>query len=358
MTHSIRTYFSAWGALLLAVPMAWAQAPAAQAEAPAALDRPALMSPKSAGKAMLAVVQAGKRLVAAGERGIVQYSDDAGAHWQQAATPTSVTLVALRFVDDQRGWAVGHMGVVLHTQDAGQTWSKQLDGLQAARLVLEAAQKSGNEKAMARAERLLADGADKPWFDLYFENAQSGWVVGAFNQALRTHDGGKTWQPWQDHIDNPKALHLHAIRKVGSSLLLVGEQGLLLRSDDGGDQFRPLASPYTGTWFGLLATREDQVLAYGLRGNAFVSSDAGNHWTKLVTGTQVAISSATQLLDGRVLLLSQAGELLTGAADGSHDLVHLSGRPGLPLTDVVQTDTNTVALASLRGVVMQPLSKP
>lgn len=360
MIHSIRSHFLVIAALALASSMAGAQAPARIATAPAALDRPALLSPKAGGKAMLALAQLGTRLVAAGERGIVQYSDDAGSHWQQVATPTSATLVALRFADDKQGWALGHMGVVLHTEDAGQTWVKQLDGIQAAKLVAEAAKKGGDEKAMAHAERLLADGADKPFFDLYVENAHTAYVVGAFNQALRTVDGGKTWQPWQEHIENPKALHLHAIRKSGNALLIVGEQGLLLRSLDGGEHFKPMPSPYAGTWFGLLTTQSGQLIAYGLRGNAFVSNDAGSTWKKLQTGTKVSISAATQLRDGRVVLVSQAGELLSAVlsdpADAAPTFTPLAGRPGLPLADVTQAGDSHLALASLRGVVTVPLA--
>lgn len=362
MIHSIRTYLFSLTGLLLVLPMTWAQTPEAAkiAVAPAALNRPALMSPKAVGKAMLAVALVGTRLVAAGERGIVLYSDDAGSHWQQAATPTSATLVALRFVDDKHGWAIGHMGVVLHTDDAGQTWTKQFDGIQAARLVADATQKSGDEKAIANAERLLAEGADKPFFDLYFENANTAIVVGAFNHAFRTTDGGKTWQPWQVHIENPKAFHLHAIRKVGNALLIAGEQGLLLRSEDAGEHFKPLASPYTGTWFGLLTTRSGHLIAYGLRGNAFISSDAGSTWKKLQTGTQVSISAATQLRDGRVVLVSQAGDVLSATlsdtADAAPTFTPLAGRPGLPLADIVQSGDDHLALASLRGVVLVPLA--
>ena len=41
-----------------------------------------------------AITQAGQRLVAVGERGLVLLSDDAGKHWRQAQVPVSVTLTA------------------------------------------------------------------------------------------------------------------------------------------------------------------------------------------------------------------------------------------------------------------------
>lgn len=354
--HPSHSWALALVAGLLAAPAGLAQAQAATT--PAALDRPALLSSKAAGRAMLTLAHAGTRLVAAGERGIVLYSDDGGAQWKQVATPTSVTLVALRFADDKHGWAVGHMGVILRTEDGGLTWVKQLDGIRAANLVAQAAQRSGDAQATARAEQLLADGPDKPFFDLHVESATTAFVVGAFNLAFRTDDGGASWVPWQDHIENPKALHLHSMRRVGKALLIVGEQGLMLRSMDDGEHFRALAPPHVGTWFGLLQTRAGQLIAYGLRGNAYISADAGGHWEKLQTGTVASISAATQLSDGRVVLASQAGELLVAQSDPAGALTvfkPMAGKAGLPVTDVVQATAGSLALASLRGVATTPL---
>src|SRR4051812_6883490 len=102
---------------------------AAVTPAPAALTQPSILSAKASGAAMLALAQAGARLVAVGERGIVLLSDDNGKSWRQVATPVQVSLAAVQFVNEQSGWAVGHLGVVLHTADGGQTWRKQFDGI-------------------------------------------------------------------------------------------------------------------------------------------------------------------------------------------------------------------------------------
>ena len=79
------------------------------------LDQPATASPLAAQRVLQASAVAGKRLVAAGARGHIVYSDDRGATWQQAKVPVSADLTALHFVDARQGWAVGHEGVVLHT---------------------------------------------------------------------------------------------------------------------------------------------------------------------------------------------------------------------------------------------------
>jgi hypothetical protein len=96
----------------------------------------------------------------------------------------------VRFATPKKGWAVGHFGIVLHTEDGGETWIKQLDGKQAAHLVLDQAQArvqrgEGNAETLTHelnaARQLVEDGPDKPFFDVYFENETTGFVVGAYN---------------------------------------------------------------------------------------------------------------------------------------------------------------------------------
>src|SRR5262245_35152687 len=82
-------------------------------------------------------------------------------------------LTAVTFVDADRGWAVGDRGVIWHTSDGGRNWKLQNSGVTCR---LEAVQ---------------------------FIDADNGVVVGGWTQpythethgaALRTRDGGRTWQ--------------------------------------------------------------------------------------------------------------------------------------------------------------------
>lgn len=298
-----------------------------------ALDRaaPVAVAPERA--VMLGAAQAGQRLVAVGERGIALWSDDAGAHWRQAAVPVSVTLTAVRLVDARRGYAVGHSGVVLRTADGGQTWSKCLDGRMAAGIALAAAKAGGDARALADAERLVADGADKPLFDLHFYDADHGVVVGAYNLAFGTADGGRTWQSLMAGTANPQAMHLYALRASGDTLLVAGEQGLALRSDDRGRSFRKLVLPYKGSFFTaeiLDAAGRDLMLA-GLRGNVWRSRDGGDSWTQWVAPMPVSITGSALVAAGpaaaapALVLVNQAGQMLRNDGDT------LKLQPGAPL---------------------------
>lgn len=332
--------------LLLATSLAWSQtAP----PTPTAIDRPALNSAKAERSTLLAVTRAGSRLVAAGERGIILVSDDHGASWQQSRVPTSVNLTALHFVDAQRGWAVGHMGVVLHSEDGGLSWHKQLDGVEAARLAVEAVRDGDDPREIKLADYLVSDGPDKPFFDIWMDSQGRGFITGAFNLIFRTDDGGKHWRYWSPRVKNPFGLHLYDITRLGEDFIIAGEQGMLLRSQDGGEHFTPLETPYEGSWFGILATRSGALIAYGLRGNAYVSRDHGESWQACETGSRAGFSAATELADGRILLANQAGQLFASADDG-RSFQPLGGLPGMPFAAVTQADSGELILASLRGL--------
>ncbi|WP_443691565.1 WD40/YVTN/BNR-like repeat-containing protein [Pseudomonas protegens] len=342
-----------WGVCALVLCLLASTSMAAQAATFAVLQQPALLTAKAPRAVLLGLAQAGERLVAVGERGIVLLSDDSGNTWRQASVPVSVSLTAVQFVDAEQGWAVGHLGVVLHSEDGGETWHKQLDGEGAAKLAVQAAQRDADQSDGAsnleQARHLLSDGPDKPFLDLYFSDRLHGYIVGAYNQIYRTDDGGRSWRPWMQHVDNPQGLNLYGIRASGNDLLLVGERGLLLRSSDAGHSFQALKSPYEGSFFGLLGTRSGALIAYGLRGNAWWSDDRGNRWRRLDTGVDSTLASAIELRDGSLLMVSQSGELLF-SHDQGRSFDKRQSRSGATVAALQQAADGSLASVGLSGV--------
>lgn len=327
------------------------------------LDTPAAASALAPAGLLNGLARAGKRIVAVGQRGHVVYSDDAGRTWVQAKVPVSSDLVAVTFPTPLQGWAVGHDGVVLHSADSGATWTRQLDGRSAGQAMVayytaEAA-KGGlgtpeqAAKLVGEAKRFAEQGAENPLLDVWFENEQTGFVVGAFNLILRTNDGGKTWEPWFHRSENPKALHLYAVHPAGGELYISGEQGLLLKLDAQAGRFRAVQVPYQGTLFGITGSAKS-VVVFGLRGNAFRSTDGGKTWQKIETGLQVGLTGGTDD-EGRLVLVSQAGHVLVSADDGASFKPLKIERP-LPAAAVVGADKNAVVIAGPRGVRAQPLN--
>jgi photosystem II stability/assembly factor-like uncharacterized protein len=329
---------------------------------PDPLDRPATMAKMAEKGLLLSVAAAGKRIVAVGERGHILISDDNGLSWRQVQAPVSVTLTAVRFASPLKVWALGHSGVVLHSNDAGETWVKQLDGMQAAQLVLDelkAKAASGRETPqaleprIAYAQQLLSDGADKPFFDLYFQDDRKGFIVGAYNLIFRTEDAGTSWQPWLDHVENPKGLHLYGIQPVGRDLFIAGEQGIFLRSQDGGGSFAALPTPYEGSYFGVLPLRGGELIVHGLRGNAFKSENHGRTWEKIDTTVPVSITAGTELRDGLLVLTTQSAEVLA-SRDRGRTFERLSVKEPFPFAGIAQAANGNIVLVGIHGVKVVP----
>lgn len=325
--------------------------------APDVLERPALQSERAARAVMLAVARAGERVVAVGERGIVLLSDDHGMTWSQAKVPVSVTLTNLHFPTPRQGWAVGHGAVVLHTTDGGETWSKQLDGRQAARMAWEATRVEtarmengeARQRLLAEAERLVADGPDKPFLAVHFFDTHRGLVVGAYGLAFATEDGGGSWRTIQTRLDNPKGKHLYAIYATASEILIAGEQGALLRSDSEGTRFTEVRTPYTGTYFGVVAPAPGQIFVYGLRGNAFWSGDGGRNWKRVDSGGHASLTAGIKLKDGGIALVDEGGRVLT-SSDGGLSLKPLKVPQPFPFSGIAQASDGALLLSGARGV--------
>jgi photosystem II stability/assembly factor-like uncharacterized protein len=312
------------------------------------LKRPALQTPQAHRAAMTGVARAGARLVAVGERGVILVSEDQGGSWRQVPVPVSVTLTAVKFVDDRHGWATGHAGTVLATADGGSTWNVQLDGMHAAALALAAARAGRARQDLAVAQQWVDDGADKPFLDLHVVDANTVVVVGAYGLCFVTHDAGRTWASALDRIDNPEGRHLNAIGGHGSHIVVVGEQGLVLRSTDGGGRFGRVQTPVRTTWFAVDVTPRGAILLGGLRGHMLLSDATGVEWTRVRMPTDATVT--TLLRDGRRLLAGDQKGALFESADGGASFLPIDLRSTGPLVSMTLARDGQPVVADLQGV--------
>lgn len=327
----------------------------------AELERPAIAVAHPERAVLLGIAAAGKRLVSVGERGLIIVSDDVGHTWRQVPAPVSVTLTAVHFNNARSGWAVGHQGVILHSDDGGASWRLQLDGNQAAQLALLAAQAQSippnadpleHERQLRQlkdAQRLVAEGADKPFFDIHFQNDHTGWAIGAYGLCFHTTDGGDTWQPWMQHLENPDGLHLYAMAGSGQTLHVAGERGLLLSSSDGGISFHAVQTPYQGSFFTVTSTSPHQLILAGMGGHAYRSADSGKSWHPLIHSGAGTWMASTALSGNRALLADQFGQLMVSQSQ-ANTLVRLDATPGVPLAAVLQTGDGNLVAVGLRGI--------
>lgn len=295
------------------------------APAVAVKPMPAEIMPLTPKSLLLGVENTGDHLIAVGDRGAIIASNN-GKDWAQVEVPVRSALTAVAFADPQHGWAAGHDAAIVHTDDGGQTWKLQN----------------------------FQPELEKPVLGLLALDAQRCIAVGAYGLLLETQDGGQTWNPVDSHGFDEDELHLNSIGKLSNGdLMIAGEQGLLAISTDGGQTWTKQASPYEGSFFGVLPHGDKGALIYGLRGNVYVSDDARSaKWTQLETGTVASMFGGAAIPGDGNVLVGLNGVIMVVSQD---DKVQLLRSPdGTPLSDVVPYGDNTFLAVGESGV--QPIS--
>jgi photosystem II stability/assembly factor-like uncharacterized protein len=172
-------------------------------------------------------------------------------------------------------------------------------------------------------------------------------TYGAFGMYFDSTDAGRTWQRHMV-ISEDFDRHISQVIPVGSSLFMVAESGTLARSDDGGVTWTLLVSPYQGSYFAALTTRSGALLAFGMRGNVFRTTDLGATWQKIELDTTQSLMAGRQLADGRVLLVGNTGLLAVSKDDGQTLELHWAP-PGKGYSAMIETG-GQVILAGEAGV--------
>ena len=337
-----------------ALACAWLALPSAHGAAfKDPLDYPAVKVSQVAGRPMQAVAKAGGKLIAVGPRGLIAVSIDQGKTWSQVPSPVQSDLVALHFPSALKGWAVGHDGVILHSSDGGASWSKQLDG-RVAKVAFTRHYAAGDEKVRRAIEQNYKAGAALPLLGVWFDDDLHGFAVGAFGLLIATSDGGKSWTPWLEKIDNPELFSLNAVTGGGDGVYIVAERGAIFRLDRAAGRFLRSDTGYEGSFFGVVAG-PNAVLAYGLRGAVYRSLDAGASWNRVATPSSSTISAGAVLAgSGGFVLASHAGELLVADAAGSQFSVRKSQRPRR-FTSALHGTDGRLLLSALEGLQIERL---
>lgn len=332
---------------------------------------PAPPAPAPAEAVLVGLANAGGRVVAVGERGLVITRDETG-DWRQAAVPVSTMLTAVDFIDSTHGWAVGHGGVILASDDGGRNWQLQLDGREVNRqfhrwatdrvaaleaeleaLPGDAPNREEREYALedARfaledAERALQTGPVDPFLDVHFLDRNRGFAVGAYGLLFRTDDGGNEWRIAIDGLDNPWRYHYYDLHERDGVLYLSGEAGLLFVSRDGGSRWRRIEDLYEGSLFGLVDLGPG-VAAFGLRGNVFLTEDGGDSWQPVPLQPGASLYGGGALAGDTAVLAGSGGTVIRLAASGESSIY---GHPERASFADVLAIGEVVYLAGMGGI--------
>ncbi|GID02933.1 MULTISPECIES: WD40/YVTN/BNR-like repeat-containing protein [Pseudomonas] len=285
---------------------------------------PATQTANASAATLLSASWAGERTVAVGDHGMVLLSDDHGQRFRQATSvPLSTPLTGVSFADAKQGWAVGHWGAILATSDGGDVWQVQrlssaedrplfavhfFNPTQGVAVGLWSLVLTTDDGGKTWIEQKIdappgSSRADLNLMGLFADEKGRLYATAERGQLLRSDDQGKHWR----YLDTGYSgtLWTGAVLSDGS-LLVGGQRGTLLHGSADGSSWQrvPLQSKSSVT---AIDVSERKVIAVGLDGLIVRSDDGGQSFHEQPSGDGVSLTASLLNSDGSPILFSRRG---------------------------------------------------
>ena len=267
------------------------------------------------------ILRSAVRLAVLWAAGCVSAQDDARPAWHPLDAGLDELLISVRFLDEARGFAVGVQGehgeqaLLVSTRDAGAHWRRhELEG----------------------ASRLY--GLCFPTPSIGFPSI--GYAVGQNGTVLRTRDGGERWE----RLDAGTTAWLSSVSFATPDLGLVAGGGELLQTRDGGAHWesRRAALPesaQTSALRDVLMRDEHTAFAVGDPGVILRTDDGGESWRLVPSGVDAWLRAVCFTPKG-IGFIAGTGVMLR-SRDGGATWHEIGDFSGTKLCDVVFLDERT-----------------
>ena len=228
-------------------------------------------------------------------------TSDGGATWQRVGAGTITPMTRTSFISPKLGWAISEKNIY-SSEDGGARWTRQL-----------------------RSENRLTA--------IAFADEKNGLAVGEGGTIYRTEEGGvpseekgqlcagsiceddelSTWEPVESGTNSA----LTDITFLDSShLWIAGENGLVLRSTDGGVTFETLDTEVDATLLSVSFTSADNGVVVGEGGTILVTANGGRSWQQSDGGTSSRLNAVDFASDAAVWAVGDGGTALQSLDGG------------------------------------------
>jgi photosystem II stability/assembly factor-like uncharacterized protein len=222
----------------------------------------------------------------AGSGGAIYFTSDGGRSWRALANSLEV-LASIYFVSPLRGWVAGYAGRIQRTDDGGRTWKTQ------------------------RVER-----EGEIFNSIFFIDDMRGWAVGGLagkgGAIFQTSNGGETWEP----AETGRVENFWAVRFASAERgWVAGEEGLILATEDGGKTWTPQATGTSRSLFGLAVASANLLVVVGEAGAILLSED-GRSWREVKSGTDETLNAVAAAAESQVFWAVGSRGATVGSSDG------------------------------------------
>ncbi len=205
-------------------------------------------------------------LLVTGQHGLVLRSRDNGKSFQKLEVGTDRTLLAAVYADANVALAVGDFGTIVRTTDGGDTWSTSP-------LPVEVDLPVDIAEIIQPGDVLL--------YGIEFPTPTQGWIVGEFGVIVATQDGGETWVSQATPTETTLFGVAFADTMRGWA---VGIDEVLLNTEDGGESWKRQRIPRReGFMLGIYNVGIQGNIGWAVGDNGLVlrSTNAGKSWERV-----------------------------------------------------------------------------
>ena len=252
-----------------------------------------------------------------GRTGLVLMTTDGGKTWAKRDSGAKEHLFNVDITESGKAWAVGHFGTVLHSPDGGLSWKRQEfeaefpEGTPEEQKGIISDAEKENEGAAVEA-RLNAVG---------FADDQRGWIMGEFGLVLHTEDGGQTWKR-QPSASGKLLFALHVLDE--NRVLAAGSEGTYMETADGGKSWKAADTGTSQHILGLYPIGESLYLV-GRDGLVMVRKGQDQPFKKLSAGLYTWLMTVGFFDDKSGLAAGGRGHMLQ-TSDAGENWRRISGR--------------------------------
>lgn len=199
---------------------------------------------------------------AAGSGGVILRTEDGGNTWVNASVGEDIILNDVHFLNPKQGWAAGEFGRIYRTNDGGRSWIKQKSPIEVS----------------------FISGESRNLFRLLFPDARGGWAFGLDGVILKTGNGER-WDVHHPHGAASESVlhhHLFSAALFNGRTWAVGERGTVLSAALGEKLWKAAPLKISPVSLNGIAFGHDGLgLIVGNRGLILRTEDGGNQWEQL-----------------------------------------------------------------------------
>lgn len=231
--------------------------------------------------------------------------------------------------DAAGGVAVGVAGLLLESDAAGSAWTVRAGAPLTPLSLLGVACAARRRIAVGQLGTVLLDdgggwrvvdsGSEQRLLAVAVNDAGLAIAVGGFGSVLRSQDGGENWEPlafdWPAIVEDFAEPHLYDVALTeDGTVTIVGEFELVLRSTSRGDTWQRVHKG-DASLFGLhLDAATGRGYAVGQQGRVLRTADGGLSWDVLAAPEDAQLLGVWSAADGTVL--ASGLRTLLGSSDG------------------------------------------